>query len=280
MKAVFSFWTKPMVDGKLHKSISSGHYARYWFLSVALAARNFDEVELVTDKKGYQLLAPYNLPFTNVNISLDKLDYHTDLWAIGKIYAYAQQTTPFLHIDYDVFFFGKVSEELKQAPIVIQHTESFKTHDFYPVLAGKVLESFPELNEILTGTPYAYNCGIFGGRDIATIKEYTEEALLVAETYMSVREKLEPFEQVWFSCIFEQYVLATLLNRKGIKPFAMNQSRTKEYGYTHVWGGKWDQVNIDKVTSKIQKLFPNNYERLMHTVAMQNPLNRAAMLGG
>ena len=130
MKIVQSLWSKPNQGLPFSEKNKLGWPDRKynyfsWALSVLQFKQYYDEVELVTDKEGYQLLIDkLGLPYSRVQVLLDDVnDYPPRLWAIGKIYVYNIQEQPFIHADGDVFIWKKFDERFESAPLVAQHWE-------------------------------------------------------------------------------------------------------------------------------------------------------------
>ena len=127
MKVVQTFWSgnkKHLLDNSFGWHDASSHI-QSWSLSCRLLRRLYDEVELYTDKTGYDLLIEQlKLPYTNVHVVLDELNtYNTSVWALSKIRTYSLQTTPFIHIDGDVFLWKKFSKELLASQLLVQNRE-------------------------------------------------------------------------------------------------------------------------------------------------------------
>ena len=106
MKIIQSFWTGDR--DALHSSYGwltpMDHYLS-WILSCNQLRKQYDQVCLVTDQQGYEILVEgLSLPYTEVKICLDTLNgYNPNLWALAKIKAYSIQKEPFVHVDGDVF---------------------------------------------------------------------------------------------------------------------------------------------------------------------------------
>ena len=125
MKIVQSFWSKPHSDALINVWESRSHGGwlddKYHYMSWALSSyqlrKYYDEVELVTDAAGKELLIDIlNLPYTNVVVKLDEInDYDRDLWALGKVYTYSLQQSPFLHVDGDIFIWKPFEKKLLES---------------------------------------------------------------------------------------------------------------------------------------------------------------------
>ena len=112
-------------------------------LSVEQAKKYFEEVHLVTNTVGKELLIDkYKIPFDEVKVVLDFLDdaLPANLWAYAKIFSYSIQDRPFCHIDNDVYLFQDIPEDIKTAPLFFQNKEDFKTHRAYDGLIRNLLK--------------------------------------------------------------------------------------------------------------------------------------------
>lgn len=207
MKIIQSFWS-----GK-NKNVTNAygwydyHYHWLsWMLSCHQLRKFYDQVELYTDEFGYDILInKLKLPYTKVHVVLDVLnEYHPDLWAIAKIYTYSLQDEPFLHVDGDVFIFEAFSEELMQADLITQNQEI--TTNYYREMWNKIAPHLTYLpiemedfhNEV---SNLAFNMGIFGGNDVAFLKQYSEKSLMFVQKNKISWEKINLHN---FNVFFEQ----------------------------------------------------------------------------
>lgn len=188
MKIVHSYWSKPtsQSESSFYNRAAGGwldqrYHLMSWALSCSKAASFYDEIELVTDQEGANLLInKLNLPYTNVQIVLDQINHFPPgLWALGKIFSYSIQNEPFLHIDSDVYIWDRFSETIENAELVAQHEE--KDYEMYYEIL-KWLNDFPYLPELLadsSGTKIitASNAGILGGKNVDFFKKLWEEVL-------------------------------------------------------------------------------------------------------
>jgi hypothetical protein len=80
-----------------------------WSLSCLQLKKYYPELPLYCDSVSASILInALQLPYSEVVCNLDSLNvYHPQLWALPKIEAYSQQEKPFLHVDGDVFSFGR-----------------------------------------------------------------------------------------------------------------------------------------------------------------------------
>jgi hypothetical protein len=225
MKIVQSYWSKPTLKKtNLNSSDrnSGGWLNRKtnymsWALSCLQFRKYYDEVELVTDKLGYELLiSKLGLPYTGVKVILDDLnDYHPDLWALGKIYAYSVQDSPFIHADGDVYIWGKLFSGVAKSPLFAQNVERFE--DFYKPIYFSLVKNFQYIPPVLldfesrSGST-AINAGVIGGYDIDFFKEYTKGAFEFVDRNLNYLHKVNIGK---FNPIFEQSYFYALADQKG-----------------------------------------------------------------
>lgn len=232
MKIIQSYWSLPALSQENDKyGRSNGGYidSRFhhmsWALSCLTLKRFYNEVELITDKKGKELLIDtLKLPYTKVTICLDELNgYDPKLWAMGKIKAYQLQKEPFLHVDGDIFIWKAFGDKVfEQNPLIVQNMEvgyscyteqlsEMKPHFSY--IPKDIINSFSE-EESLT----AINAGIIGGTDIDFFQEYTAEALRFICKNLQHLHKINVGR---FNIIFEQHLFYAMAsnNQKRIYPF-------------------------------------------------------------
>ena len=189
-KAVYSFFSHPFRTRPGYAGfVTLEHFLNAWTLSVQLARRHFDAVELVTDHYGKALLVDaLNLPFTSVRDELDAAvpEHIRDLfWTFGKLVAYHLQDEPFIHIDYDVFLWKRPPERILHAPLFGQNTESdiWKIDIYkqgYMAMCAYLKYRPRDWVVIYPGVhryDTAINTGIIGGNDVHFIREYASTAL-------------------------------------------------------------------------------------------------------
>lgn len=227
MKIVQSFWSKPMrtqssdVEGRFSGGwLDKKYLYMSWALSCLQFRKYFNDIELVTDKYGKEILIDIlKLPYTKVTIILDKLDcYPQDLWALGKIYTYSLQKEPFIHADGDVFIWENITDKAKDAALYVQSLEVnipvYHTH-FAEIL--NIFEYIPEAikdlkpnKDILT----AINAGLFGGNDLDFIQEYTKTAFKFVDDNL---ENMDKIAKGSFNMIYEQLLYFYMAKQKGIQ---------------------------------------------------------------
>ena len=190
-----------------------------WALSCLQLRKYYDDVVLYADDVTAKLLIDtLRLPYTEVICSLNELSqYDSRLWALPKIHAYSKQTTPFLHVDGDVFIFKPFAENLLKNDLIAQNLEF--SIDFYEKHMKK-LESLVsyvpvEISEIRRTEKEirSHNAGILGGNDLDFFKEYTEKA------FECIKKNKAAFSKIdlgVFNVFFEQCLFHALV-KKGNK---------------------------------------------------------------
>lgn len=223
MKIIHSFWSKPLFNEGTDRMYTkrSGGWTDKWFnylswcFSCLQFKKHYDEVELVTDKYGKELLIDlFRLPYTRVSVVLDALDhYHHGLWALGKLVSYQLQKEPFIHADGDVYIWEKFSPELENAALVAQNLE-------HPTHYRSILEEIscrklqvPHAIKWFedSGQPFgSINAGIIGGNDVEFIKHWVKEALSFVDENLAELQTMNIsaaniyFEQYLFYCMSKQ----------------------------------------------------------------------------
>ncbi|WGH75231.1 hypothetical protein P8625_14315 [Tenacibaculum tangerinum] len=220
MKIIQSFWT-----GK-HQNLNFGFgwsSAKYnylsWILSACQLRKYYDELELFTDKLGYNLLIEkLNLPYTKVHVVLDELNkYDDNLWALAKIKAYSVMKEPFLHVDGDVFIFEAFDDDLISRGVITQNIET--TSNYYWEMWTKIKPQLTFIPECIANYDQkihskAYNMGIFGGHNLSFINEYAKTSFNFVNENKNNLSKRNAYN---FNIFFEQVLLYELTNQKKLK---------------------------------------------------------------
>ncbi len=282
MKIIQSFWSgnrDTLLEDNFGWS-STVHHIMGWALSSNLLAK-FYEVELYTDKVGYDLLIDkLKLPYSKVHIVMDDLNkYDNNLWALPKIYAYSLQNEPFLHVDGDVFIWKKFSKKLMQGGLIAQNLES--ATDYYEKIMIELeneLSYFP--NEILqdrkaSNSIYAYNAGILGGINVDFYKSYTSKSLEFVDKNLA---DLANINITNFNIFFEQYLFYCLAKEKkvecyfneviednGYKGLGNFEDVPFEKTFLHLLGVyKRDFFTCKKMSQKLLSEFPQTYINVLN----------------
>lgn len=292
MKIVQSYWSKPILkktnlnstDRKVGGWLNRKTNYMSWALSCLQFRKYYDEVELVTDKLGYDLLiSKLGLPYTSVKVILDDLnDYHPDLWALGKIYTYSVQDKPFIHADGDVYIWGKLFSGVDAKPLYAQNIERFE--EFYKPVYQSLVKNFVYIPAALldferrSGST-AINAGIIGGHDLDFFKEYAKGAFEFVDRNTSYLDKINIgkfnpiFEQSYFYALADQKktpiecLFNDLINNSfdGMADFTGVPGKVK---FIHTMAGYKKMKNIEiQLRDRLQIDHPEYYyriDRLLH----------------
>ena len=292
MKIVQSLWLKPGQLGggtgyaDIHKCgwASKKYHYLGWTLSSLLIREHYDELELVTDSVGHELLIDkMRLPYTKVSVVLDELNnYHRDLFALAKIYAYELQKEPFIHVDSDVFIWQKFGRELEEAELVCQSPEEgalyadcmgpIKKHfDYYPAVLDQSIARNSGIRSI--------NAGIIGGNDISFFQNYCRTAFefINRNTHHLDKIKVRPS-----NLVFEQFLFKAMAEdqRKKIRFYSEGEPVHKfiakltdltgipdRISYVHLYAGhKKVDYFVDCLEYIMLRDFPEHYYRILNLI--------------
>lgn len=290
MKAVWSLWTKPMNTGHSWAWFSPLHHLLSWVLSVELAKKHYSDTALFTDDQGAKMLVDgIGLEFDYVSTELNGLNnYDPSWWAIGKIYTYRAQQTPFTHIDNDVFLWNALPERMLSAPLLAQNPEYFivghsKTYklDKFEAATKRIKNAcIPEewkwCRSVFGKHQKAFSCGIFGGNRVDFINYYADLAIKLIDSLPDEFTLSTTDNMISFTVILEQYLLSTCIDyQKNLadSPYkdldiqclftfesALNDAA--KLGYTHlIANSKNNQVFADRLAARVKNDYPQHYKR-------------------
>ena len=190
MNLIHSYWSKPSVSqlgNHSHSWFTERHYALSWAFSLLRLKALGNKVTLYTDSMGADwLISNLNLPYDNINTSLDQLLIPNNLWSLAKMWVYSQQKDPFIHFDGDVYIWNDdFIKELDRNHIICQHIE----HGFpyYKEYFEILIKERYTLNEkifpqtIDSFNNIALNCGVIGGYNIDFFQTLWDEAYSLYE---------------------------------------------------------------------------------------------------
>jgi len=287
MKIVQSFWSKPIqaaLSRNNQKQFGGWRYKKYSFMSWALSCltfkRFYNDVELVTDKFGKELLIDkLGLPFSNIKVELDRLnDYPEQLWAVGKLYSYGLQEEPFIHVDNDIFIWERFNKRIEEASLVAQNMDvierdyeealrHLKSHEIkLPSLLKKDYELYNKFN--------SSNVGIIGGNDFDFFKEYSKRSFeFIDANFSKVNENLLGS---LFAIIYEQYLYCALAREKKVEishlfseeemglislPDFINKYNS--FKYTHCYSiSKYSDETCRELEHQLLLEYPEYHERI------------------
>ncbi|TAH16789.1 MAG: hypothetical protein EAZ14_00060 [Runella slithyformis] len=219
MKIIQSFWSNPAIESPLHNAagwLSAEYHWMAWALSVAQLRQFYEEVELITDQTGKAILIDtLQLPYTHVKGVLDELnDYPSKLWALAKIHAYSYQSTPFLHVDGDVFIWEQFSKALLNNRLIVQNFEfGFVFYTSALAQLRSVGGFVPDYLDVINPHFLTCNAGIIGGFDTDFFKEYAQKVKTFArqnEPYLDLLDARN------LNMLMEQGIFSALASQKHI----------------------------------------------------------------
>lgn len=242
LKIVHSFWSKPAgirLTGE-HSRFSGGWMTPYyhymsWNYSVLKFREFYPKIALVTDSNGKRLLIDQlGLPYDEVDDSLDAIShYPPHLWALGKIYAYGLQNSPFIHADADVFIWEALNCNPQEDRLLAQNEEA----DF-----PKYAEWLDIVNRSFTGVPdclrsaargpgplVASNAGVIGGCDTEFYQRFSRAAFRLIDANMDRIVELASGE---FNLIAEQLLFHQMALEEQIP--VKHLFRVSDPGFTEV----------------------------------------------
>lgn len=232
MKIVQSYWSKPVHRNSVSNTKSQGKAFAGWrqtdfhFMSWTLSCLNlrkfYENVELVTDEVGYRyLIEKLKLPYSSVRVELDCINtYPSSLWAIGKLYTYGIQNEPFIHVDGDVYIWGKFNAEIESSGLLAQNKDIVNGHYIAGYSRLKDLKfSFPE---ILAASPdeirslQGSNAGIIGGNNFDFFKDFSKKSFEFIDKNIHLTSNLSDTESTWFALIYEQLLFSLLAKKNEV----------------------------------------------------------------
>jgi hypothetical protein len=264
-RAVYSLWTKPM-NGKTVGFNTEKNLIECFALSLHYTKKWFDEVYLVTDFEGKDLVERYGLSFDNIDTSLEHvmMGIYENHWSLGKIYACKLQKEPFIHIDIDVILFKPLPDKFLKSDAAFQNLETESQKYWYKWLldhAEKNYVSKPKWFD--TEKVKAYNCGVIAFNKLDVIQEWWTESLnyikFLDESKFNYDHHLSCliYEQFCIYCICKFYNyevdLLTFYGESHEKYMGtISEELAKKLGYTHlIAASKRDPLIEKKIKNRL-----------------------------
>ncbi|WP_337042176.1 DUF6734 family protein [Emticicia sp. 17c] len=219
MNAVQSFWISK-------KSINAGGWINKrfeyisWSLSYCLLRKNFDELHLYCNSAGAKMLVEdLGLAYDKVSRELDNQeDLMKQSWALTKIFTYATQQEPYAHVDGDVFWFEKPSDDFLKAEAFAQCIEvdepMYKTILLSLEKDGAYIPEFLKQTNAKAGM--AANVGIVGGNHLSIFREFYEEVIVFLDKNKDILAK-NPEIYSFVPYFIEQLIFLYLVNYRQVK---------------------------------------------------------------
>ena len=273
MKAIYTFWSKPYYNtgakafaGFLDEEM----FYCSWILSVMTASKYFDKIVLYTDAKGAIMLSKLNLPFDSTHIILDELNHlPVDLWGAPKLLVYSLQKEPYIHMDYDLFWWSKPPIELLHSEYVIECKYTcYKPKEGLAHLVANA-EYVPEVLQRIKDK-VSYNigipgCGLYGGQNPLILAETAKVGLeLIDKNPNYINSLLTPTNSIismsLLNTIIEEYIPRILLN---IEWTCLDTLMGGKECHGHMLG-EYKKLPSDcsNVKNLVKKEYPQYYNRL------------------
>ena len=290
MRAVWSFWTRPFAGRCGMPWPSEKQHLLSWILSVETARKHYPQTALVTDDEGADLLVDQlGLEFTHVSTELSALSgAGPEWWVLGKLWTYRLQREPFVHIDNDVFLWGRLPRHMEAAPVFAHNPEWFPLEPeswYRPRRFTQALQEFggwmPEewLWASQQSSTRAICCGILGGNDVAFLRYYADLAIRMIQHPRNQRAFQHVGANAGDNVLFEQYLLAACLEYhracKGSRyesvdarylfdsmAQSFDEDAAAKARYTHLIGGaKSNPTLAQSLENRVARDYPKAYER-------------------
>jgi len=304
MNIIQSYWSSPArtETGSVFDRPNGGwlgerQHAISWSLSCLKLKQSYPDLQLYTDNDGLDwLINKLILPYKEVYNSLEGVpQLNPSLWALAKLYVYALQDNPFLHVDGDVYIWEPFNESFLRSPLIAQNVEyDMKDNPSGNIYIGSALKFLREglglpkdviksINEFKhSGKMYGYNTGLVGGSNTAFFKVYTRAVFdfIKANPDLTYEGRdMSFFEQFFFHAISsaKKLEVSVLFNPElAVSPEAyanmmqFNLVPIKEK-YIHVIGiGKRNKVPCRQVAMRLKYEFPRQYQHIMSVYPIVN----------
>jgi hypothetical protein len=280
MKIIQSFWSKPLLtpynetlDSRAMGGFPLRKYFIYtWALSILRLREHFDEVHLVTDDFGKELLLyALELPYTSFSTELNELDdMPSQFWCAGKLHVSANTDCPFLHIDGDLILGDLFDKSLLNQPLIAEFHYEDKVKNYEPTLnllrqnqANLLISN--DLKMTIAQPDYIYNdynLGVVGGNDYTFLNDYAQKSLAMIEA----NKDSIPSDQISISftnCLIEQlnFYQMALANHKKVA-LCIKEKFDTTYDY--------QAEVLGKITTDFEFIhFHGNYKACYYEVAEQ-----------
>lgn len=264
--------------------ISPYYHLMSWALSCLTIKKQLGKISLYCNKRAKELLVDIlDLPYDEVHETMNNWDTpHPKLWALSKIHTYAQQKEPFLHIDGDVFLFGKLPNRIFTSSICAQNIEEFT--DYYYSFMKPINRKFTYQPECLKEdfakmeNLHALNAGILGGCDVDFFKRYTSEAFKYVEANLANLSELDANR---FNVFFEQHLCYKMAEENHIKvEYLLPQTYhdnsylgldkfheilSGKTTYLHLLGNyKADEFTCQQMAKTLHAIYPQYYYKIIN----------------
>lgn len=290
MRIIQSYWSKPSFHSEQGyentRNLGGWMHIKYLWLSTAYscycAKRHHKKVELLTDGYGYAMLIDrLQLPYNDATATIDSIANEDHrLWVLGKLLAFQNQTTPFIHIDNDVYLWQTLPS--KESNFLITQSR-IRIPENYKATLRQVFEHFNYLPECIEkrGIPQNFlviNAGIIGGNNLDFFQEYCSLARAFVEKNKTCLAKINVG---LFNTILDEYLFTCLAEEKNQKvsflfdvPVEDSFTATVRFNlvpfmdkYVHLIGSaKRNQYACEQLEYRFRFEFPQEYKRVSNVL--------------
>lgn len=263
MNPYLSYWSKG------YRKLPSKYIIDLHKLAAFLCKKAYGEVHFITDSVSEKYFKDIKFDSVTVLKELDDIDDSYGItWSLGKLFCFkhlAEQKIHFIHLDYDVLLWGKLPSFIENSDVFVQHLEE-KVYGYYNVekmLLACKYRNFAEESIV----DYAFNMGIFGGKDSSFIENYSKASI---ELVMNPENrKFWAYDSNELNiCVTRPWGRAVLAEQWFLANYAQQNNKVvtclfdslkdinekaREYNYTHLWGSKNSQEIAEKVYKRIEE---------------------------
>jgi hypothetical protein len=260
MKIIYSYWQ------------ASPHY----FCDIEMAKTSHDCVKkhgystcLYTDKNGYKKLKNV-IPYDEIILFDDQIlsKLNSQIWSLGKILAMSLVNEPFIHIDFDLFLFKKINDDIIKKDFFALYPEPWmdKIKSFRENIS-KIWNVYPERND-LNKNAISFNFAVVGGSEYKKINAVCnkilnfsiENRLEIQNINLGINDKINSWQ---LPVIFEQVMIPSLLlNMFNIENETLFSSYEIDCNDTNLFDKKIKEFLIQNfIEHKIVHLHGNKLEK-------------------
>lgn len=207
MKAIFSYW-----------AAESRFFCNSEMAKVAnnLAQKNGYKTCLYTDSYGLENLKEVKYDEIILFDEAITSKFFPSIWSLGKILAMSLTKEPFIHLDFDLFLFKRLENEIEKKDFFSLYTEPWVSlHTSVRDDAQNILNIYPNQKEIDINHIVSSNFAIVGGQKFEEINDVCKKILDFAILY---KEKFIELKNIGFKApswilavTFEQILIPNLL---------------------------------------------------------------------
>jgi hypothetical protein len=161
---------------------------------------------LYTDQIGYDLLSDVNY---DEIIIFDKLllsKFNKKIWSLGKMLAMSLTQEPSIHLDFDVFLFQKLDNDILTKNSFCLYSEPWITKHIL-----KFTEEAPKLENIKINNSLSMNFAIVGGQNFKAMNDVCNKLIDIAILNYNTIEQMTLHRSWMGAVLFEQVLIPQLL---------------------------------------------------------------------